>query len=108
MPSSDPPELDDLTLFPRVAAWLHELDGGPRGTDGHNFAQYGEPLEQKMFKRIFQLESLTEDKLVAICDSMALGTATLILRYARHECGKIRKAEAKRLREARLQPKHYL
>ena len=63
-------ELEDLMLFPQIAAWLQELNAGPHGADGHNFAQYGEPLEQKMFKHIFQLETLTEDKLIAACNSM--------------------------------------
>jgi len=97
IPSSDPVELEDPTLFPQIAAWLQELDAGPRGADGHNFAQYGEPLEQKMFKRIFQLETLTEDKLIAACDSMPPGTATLILQYACKDSARIRKTEAKRL-----------
>ena len=109
MASSDLAEqLDDPTLFPRVIAWLQELDSGPRGADGHNFAQYGELLEQKMFKRVFQLESLTDDKLMTVCDTMAPGTATLILQYACKDCGKIRKKEIQRFREARLQPKWYL
>jgi hypothetical protein len=109
MPSSDLVEqLDDPTLFPCVAAWLQGLNGGPRGADGHNFTQYGEPLEQKMFVHIFQLASLTEDKLMAICSSMAPGTATLILQYASKDCRKICKKEAQQLREARFQPKRYL
>lgn len=109
IPSSDPvEELDDPTLFPRVAEWLQELDQGPRGADGHNFTQHGARLEQNMFMRIFQLETLMEEKLVAVCESMAPGTATLIMQYARKDCSRIRKNEAQRLREARLQPKRYL
>jgi hypothetical protein len=107
--SSDPvEELDDPTLFPQVAAWLQELDQSLRSADGHNFAQYGEQLEQSMFMRIFQLESLTEEKLGTFCESMAPGMATLIMQYARKDCSRIRKKEAQQLQEARLLPKRYL
>ena len=61
-----------------------------------------------MFKRIFQLETLMEDKLIAACDAMLPGTATLILQYACKDSARIRKTEVKRLQEARLQPKHYV
>jgi hypothetical protein len=74
-------------------AWLQDLDSGPHSADGHNFAQYVELLEQKMFKCIFQLESLTDDTLVTICNTMAPGTASLILQYAHKDCGKICKKE---------------
>jgi hypothetical protein len=109
IPSSDAiDELDDPTLFPRVASWLQELDEGPRGADQHNFAQYTDALEKNMLMRVFQLEDLTEEKLLTVCASMVTGTAALVLQYARKDCGKIRKVEARRLRDARLQPKRYL
>ena len=109
MPSSDPvDDLDDPTIFPRTTAWLQELDGGPRGADGHNFTQYAEQLERNMFTCMFQLETLTEEKLLSICTSMVAGTASLILQYARKDCVKIRKKEAQRQREARLLPKQYI
>jgi hypothetical protein len=107
--SSDPvEELDDPTLFPQVAAWLQELDQSLHGADRHNFTQYGEQLEQNMFMHIFQLESLTEEKLRTFCKSMAPGMATLIMQYACKDCSRIHKKKAQRLWEARLLPKHYL
>jgi len=32
--------VNDLTLFPIISNWLPGLDHGPRGINGHNFAQY--------------------------------------------------------------------
>jgi hypothetical protein len=107
-PSSDTlDELDDPTLFPHVTAWLQELDEGPCGINKHNFSQYAKAMEKNMFTQVFQLEALTEQKLLTICDSMVAGTASLVLQYARKDCKKIRKAEARRLQEARLQPRRY-
>jgi len=109
MPSSDPiDELDDPTLFPRVVTWLHDLDNGPRGMDGHNFSQCAVALETNMFTRILQLEMMSNQELQALCPSMPAGTTSLLLQYARRDCNNIRKKESRRQREVRLQPKRYV
>jgi hypothetical protein len=107
--SSDPvEELDDPTLFPRIASWLTALDAGARGTDGHNFAQCSVALEQQMFTRIPQLENVSQDQFLQICPGVAVGTVSLLLSYAKKDTAKIRKAESRRLREVKLQPTRYL
>jgi hypothetical protein len=109
IPSSDPiEELEDPTLFPRIGTWLKELDNGVRGSDGHHFVQYAAALDDNKFTRIFQLEDLTDDKLIALCPGMPAGTATLIIGYAKKDVGVIRKKEARRLREVKMQPKRYI
>lgn len=108
IPSSDPiEELEDPTLFPRIGAWLQELDAGVRGSDGHNFSQYADSFEGNKFTRIFQLEELSDDKLVSLCPGMPVGTATLIIAYAKKDVGAIRKKETRRLREMKMHPKRY-
>ena len=109
IPSSDPiEELEDPTLFPRIGTWLQELDNGVRGLDNHNFAQYAITLNDNKFMRIFQLEDLTDDKLIALCPGMPAGTATLIIAYAKKDSQSIRRKETRRLREVKMQPKRYL
>jgi hypothetical protein len=104
-PSSD---IDDPTSFPHTNNWLHELDAGNRGIDGHNFTQYANILTENMFMRISQLENMPKEDLLRLCPSMPAGTAPLVLGYARKDCGVIRKNEMQRLRQARLEPKRYL
>ena len=53
-----------------------------------------------MFMHIFQLETLMEEKLVAVCKSMAPGMATLIMQYAHKDCTRIHKNETQQLWEA--------
>jgi hypothetical protein len=100
-------DIDDPTLFPRVTEWLHNLDCGPHGADGHKCHQYGAILEGNMFVHISHLENLTKDELIAICTGMPLGTASLIQECARKECNRIRMKEQKRYHQAQLEPKRY-
>lgn len=107
-PSSDPiKEIEKPSLFPRVSSWLQELDNGPRGTDGHNFSQCLQVLDTNMFTRISQLDSMANSELVGLCPGLPAGTAALLLQYARTDCLKIRKLEARRTRQAKHTPKHY-
>ena len=99
--------MDDPTVYPRLTTWFEELDNGPRGSDGHNFAQYAASLEENGYKRLFQLEKLIKDDLLMVCDGLLPGTASLILDYARKDAERIRKRETKRLREIRHQAKRY-
>lgn len=108
IPSSDPiEETEDPTLFPRVSLWLRDLDGGPRGTDGHNFSQCQQVLDANMFTRISQLDSMVNSELIGLCPGLPAGTAGLLLQYARADCSKIRKMETRRIRQAKHTPKHY-
>jgi len=58
--------------------------------------------------RIFQLEDLMNDKLIALCPGMPVGTATLIIGYAKKDSHSIRRKETCQLREVKMQPKRYL
>lgn len=101
-------EIDEnVTLFPKIAAWLQELDNdAPCGHDGHNFAQYMEKLEAQMFLCILHVEKLLKDELIAIC-SMPIGMASMVCEYARKDCRNIRKVALKNLRECRLELNRY-
>jgi hypothetical protein len=99
MPSSDPPEeLEDVTIFPRLAQWLADLDAGPRGADGHNFAQFAIIFESEKYFRICDIadSAASVEILMAMCIGMARGTASKILAYAQKDVDVIRKKEGKR------------
>ena len=99
---------ENVTLFPKVATWLQGLDDDERrGHDGHNFAQYAAKLEAQMFVRVLNMEKLSKDELISICDNMPIGTASLICEYARKDCNAIRKTALRNIRERRLELKHY-
>lgn len=94
--SLDSQDDENPTDFPKVEDWLLELDGGDRGEDGHGFYLFGPPLRQNGYTRIVQLLDESVDSLRKICGDMPLGTAKLILKYAKQDCKKIRRVEAER------------
>lgn len=96
-PSSDPPdEVEDVTIFPRISDWLAQLDMGPRGVDGHNFAQFTAFFEQLKYIRICDIaDNITSDALLAKCEDMADGTAQKIISYAKTDTHTIRRKEQK-------------
>jgi hypothetical protein len=47
--------LRNPTLFPMIEDWLHGLDAGSCGVDGHNFAQYASNFNEHGFKRISEI-----------------------------------------------------
>jgi hypothetical protein len=107
-PFAEPDEgLDSPDLYPRTSDWLNELDRGPHGTDGHKFGIHAAALQSNMYIRISQLEKLAKADLLAMCTELLPGTADLILECARKECEKVRRREAKRCREVRLEAVRY-
>jgi hypothetical protein len=88
---------DDLppSAFPRIQDWLTELDGGGRGSDGQNFAQYSQALLENGYTRIIQLaddgkvESGAKD--LAACAGMPVGIAKLLVKYAIADCARIQR-----------------
>ncbi|KAJ7824659.1 hypothetical protein B0H13DRAFT_2290928 [Mycena leptocephala] len=98
-PSSDPvEEVEDVTLFPRLSAWLQDLDSGPRGQDGHQFTEFAADLEREKYMRIVDLVDLETSDLRALIPEMAHGTATKLLSYAEKDVALIRRKEKKRAR----------
>jgi hypothetical protein len=94
MPSSDPmEELDDITLFPRITDWLTELDRGPLGVDGYDFAQYSDFFATEKYVRICDLADshFTPASLSSACLGMPQGTADKLLNLCKKETVRIRK-----------------
>ena len=103
-PPFDDSAVDDPTLFPFISDWLPGLDHGLRGTDGHNFAQYVQYFGDNKIQRIIEIADSTlfsRDDILAICPGMKIGTANLLLKYARKDVEAIRYEERLRLREAK-------
>jgi len=96
MPSSDPAdEAEDLGIYPLIHGWLVELDRGPHGQDGHNFAQYADDLAKEKYFRICDLEALSEASLIELCPGIAKGTATKMLAFAKKDVKRIKKETLK-------------
>ena len=57
--------------------WLQELDHGPLGQDGHQFAQHANALLNNGYIRIYQLadEGLTVAEMLTHCPGLLEGTA---------------------------------
>jgi hypothetical protein len=102
--SNEDPAVDGPTLFPFISDWLPGLDQGPRGADGHDFAQYVQYFSDNKIQRIFEIADPTlfsRDDILAICPGVKIGTANLLLKYAREDVETIRNEEQRRLREAK-------
>ncbi|KAJ7811183.1 hypothetical protein B0H13DRAFT_1926877 [Mycena leptocephala] len=90
---------DVPTLYPKIDDWLLELDTGERGEDGHNFSAFGARLRGEGYMRVFQLADEGDkgvDTLQRICPDMKLGTAKVLMKYARIDCKIIRRIECER------------
>lgn len=72
------------------------------------YSQYTAAFDDDKFTQIFQLEDLSDDKLISLCPGMPTGTATLNIGYAEKDSNLIHKKEACRLQEVKMQPKFYL
>lgn len=99
-PTEQPPiedlVVDDPTLFPFISDWLLGLNQGQRRTDGHDFAQYIQNFSDNKIRRIFEIADstlFTRDNILVICPGMKIGTANLLLKYAREDVEVIRNEE---------------
>jgi hypothetical protein len=94
----------DPTLFPFIRDWLKSLDNGPRGADGHVFSQYIQRFEENGIQRVFEIADpnlFSRADIIAICPGMKIGTANLVLMYAREDAEAIRSEEQKRAKRIR-------
>lgn len=99
-PSSDPmEELEDASLFPRLNTWLQNLDNGPQGHDGHDFASFAPSFEAEKYVRVSDIETLTVEEILTVCPGMARGTATKLTSFAKQECKNVRKKEKLRAKK---------
>ncbi|KAJ7040479.1 hypothetical protein C8F04DRAFT_1391666 [Mycena alexandri] len=103
IPSSDPiEEAEDVTLFPRLKNYLQELNDGPRGQGGHEFAQFLPEFEHEKYIRIVDLEGgMTVKDVKDLVPNMAQGTASKLLGYVTSDIKVIRKKDAKERKRAR-------
>jgi hypothetical protein len=86
-PNPPAPGFESPLSFPTIQNWLQSLDAGPRGADGHNFAQYAPHFHENGILRLHEIadESFSRKDLLAICPGMNFGTANILLMYARHD-----------------------
>jgi hypothetical protein len=94
----------DPKHFPLIRDWLKNLDNGPRGADGHVFSQYVHCFEENEIQRIFEIADpnlFSRNDILAICPGMKIGTANLLLMYAREDAETIRSEEQKRAKHIR-------
>ncbi|KAL0960352.1 hypothetical protein HGRIS_011976 [Hohenbuehelia grisea] len=103
IPSSDSidEDIEDSELYPRVEDWLAELDDGPRGKDGHNFASYTAGFIAKKYFRVIDISEMTAQDIVRTCAGIEDGTVSKLIKYARQDVDKIKKRAKKRGREER-------
>lgn len=97
--SIDSQDGDVPTLYPKIDEWLLELDTSERGEDGHNFSAFGARLRSEGYMRVIQLADEGDkgvETLQRICPDMKLGTAKVLMKYARIDCKSIRRIERER------------
>ena len=85
---SPAPASKNPALFPMIQDRLQGLDAGPHGVDQHNFAQYAPNFRENGILRIHEIadaNTFSCQDLLAICPGIKLGTANLILMYARDD-----------------------
>jgi hypothetical protein len=84
------------SIYPLTAAWLQELDLGPRGLDNRNFAQFADTLVSNGYSHVFQIAEEAKHEggawdLAHVCHGMSLGVAKLLIKYAAKDCEAIRR-----------------
>jgi hypothetical protein len=110
MPSSDPPSEDikDVALFLRISGWLHDLDSGPRGVDGHDFSAWADYFLERKYIRICDIaDGLTPAEL-SKSSRMAEGTAKHLISYSEADTQTIQKREKKRIQVEKTHPHCYV
>ena len=83
IPSSDPPELEDVSNFPLVGSWLQDLDNGNHGGDGHDVFQFAADLQCEKYVRISNLADMTVAGLTEVLPGIARWTASKLIQYAK-------------------------
>ena len=95
IPSSDPPDImESLDLFPSLEVWLQDLDKGPHGRGGHNFASFLPNFLQDKYTQVSDLEDISVDNILTVCAEMPRRTAEIIQKESSKMIKKIQK-EAK-------------
>jgi len=109
MPSSDPPmeDIEDVTLFPQISDWLHDLDAGRRGVDGHNFSAHVDYFAERKYIRICDIADDITPTELSTSSGMAEGTAKRLISYAEADTLVIRRKEKKRAHDKKARPRHY-
>jgi hypothetical protein len=83
------------SAFPRIQDWLTELDAGACGSNGQNFAQYTQVLQENGYMCIIQLadEGKVESgaKKLAICARIPVGIAKLLIKFAMADCAHVQR-----------------
>jgi hypothetical protein len=82
---SSSPQFRNPEVYLLISVWLAALDNGPRGIDGHNFAQYTESFKANKIYRIHEIMSFTRSDILLIHPGMDLGTANALLLYAQED-----------------------
>ncbi|KZO97777.1 hypothetical protein CALVIDRAFT_526523 [Calocera viscosa TUFC12733] len=85
--------IDDSTIYPRIDAWLVEVDANPkRNPDDRNFSQYAAGLDSAGLYRINELAAIEAAEMVEIYNSaeptpipsrLTPGAASVLIGYAR-------------------------
>ncbi|KZO94274.1 hypothetical protein CALVIDRAFT_565921 [Calocera viscosa TUFC12733] len=87
--------IDDSTIYPRIDAWLVEVDANPkRNPDDRNFSQYAAGLDSAGLYRINELAAIEAAEMVEIYNSaeptpipsrLTRGAASVLIGYARKD-----------------------
>jgi hypothetical protein len=83
------------SAFSHIQDWLTELDAGACGSDGQNFAQYTQVLQENRYTHIIQLADEGKVELgakeLAICARMPVGIAKLLIKFAMADCAHVQR-----------------
>jgi len=101
-------DIEDITLFPRISEWLHELDEGTRGADGHNFSEWVLYFAEWKYIRICDIADGMSSSELSKGSGMAEGTAKQLVSYAEANTQLIRKKEKKRAQAQKALPRRYI
>ena len=108
LPPSSPSaeDVEDVTLFPRISQWLHDLDNGPYG-DGHNFSAWVEYFAEQKYMRICDIADGMSSLELSKSSGMAEGTAKCLVSYTEADTWAICKREKRHAQVEKVQPRHY-
>ena len=109
LPPSSPlgKDVEDITLFPRISQWLHDLDNGSRGDD-HNFSAWVEYFAERKYMRICDITDGMSSLELSKSSGMAEGTAKCLVSYAEADTQVIHKREKRRAQVEKAQPCRYI
>ena len=101
-------DIEDITLFPWISEWLHELDEGTRGADGHNFSEWVLYFAEQKYIRICDIVDGISSSELSKGSGMVEGTAKQLVSYAEADTQLIWKKEKKHAQAQRALPRHYI